>query len=146
MSGKSAELYSNVFEYIEKNIFKMEPNQFMCDFEKGMRKAISECYPSAELNGCWFHYCKAIRSRMISANLFRLIAEDPDARTIYRMLLSLPLLPEQFITKGFDYIQEEARKKKIFKVFKPIFRYFENFWLQLVSPFLHTILNFLLRL
>lgn len=124
MSGKTAELYSEVFNYIEKNIFSMQPSQFMCDFETGLRSAIKKCYPSTRLYGCWFYYTSAIRRRMIGLHLYKLISEDANAATIYRMLLHLPLLPSGFISKGYKFMKNEARERNLHNVFKPIFTYF----------------------
>lgn len=132
MSGKSAELYKQVFQYIENNVFKMKPSQFMTDFEAGMRKAIEECYPNAILHGCWYHFCAAIRRKLVTLQLYQLIVEVPSAMAIYRMILNLPLLPSEFILEGFQVIKKIARDRKLYKQFKSLFEYFENFWLQLV--------------
>lgn len=136
LSGKTAQLYSEVFEYIEKNVFEMKPARFMCDFETGLRCAIKKCFPFAILNGCWFHYKSAIRRKMLALGLHKMIIENSDAVAIYRMILNLPLLPPLFIHKGYKFIKKEARKRKLDSVFKPLFEYFESFWIELVTSFL----------
>lgn len=40
MTDKSAASYKAVFHYIESNIFRLQPSQFMADFESGLRAAI----------------------------------------------------------------------------------------------------------
>lgn len=131
MSSKSTRAYQAVFQYIEDNVFKLEPSQFMTDFENGLRKALELCYPSAILLGCWFHYCSAVRRRVLSLHLYRLIAENRDARSIYRKIMCLPLLPPQSIVEGYEIIRNEAERNGLFKTFKKFFEYF-LFWLKQV--------------
>lgn len=131
MTGKSQDLYERVFMYIEQ-IFKLQPTRFMTDFESGMRAAIKKCYPEAKLHGCWYHFCAALRRRLCSLQLLRVIANSEQARRIYRKMLSLPLLPEEHIESGYLLIKEEARQNKLHRLFKVFFDYFERFWLNLV--------------
>lgn len=133
MSRKSDDLYSAVFKYIEKKVFQMEAKQFMCDFETGLRSSIRKCYPKAILYGCWFHFCSALRRRMLSHHLYKLISENLDAAMIYQMMLSLPLLPSKFVVKGYKFIKKEARKRRLFNNFDEFFEYFDSFWMKLVS-------------
>lgn len=132
MSDKCADTYKKVFMYIESNVFKLRPAHFMTDFETGMRKAIRECYPDVILHGCWYHFCAAVRRKLLSFNLYQLIVEIPTAMVLYRMLICLPLLPHEFILEGYRIIKEEAKAKKLYKQFSPLFKYFESFWLELV--------------
>lgn len=135
MSNKSAEIYQAVYEFIEQYVFEMKPDEFMTDFEAGMRKAINKCYPKAILRGCWFHFKAALRRRFMSLHMYRLITDDMNARKIHRMLSNLPLLPPQSIEKGYQIIKEDAQSKKLMGVFNTIFIYFERYWLQLVVRF-----------
>lgn len=131
MSNKSAEAYKKLFDYIENNVFKLEPTSFMADYEGGIRKAINSCYINAILYGCWYHFKCAVRKHC-RGFLFQIIAENPIAGMIYRMLLNLPLSPSGKIYEGFQIIKRIARENYLFEDFKNIFKYFENFWLQVV--------------
>lgn len=133
MSHKTADLYERVFAYIEKNIFKLNPTQFMCDFETGLRAAIRKFYPNTPMHGCWFHYSQRIRSRHMKSNMYRLITEDFYARRIYRKMLRLPLLPAENILEGYESIKADARSNRLSVAFRQIFKYFEEYWLNLVS-------------
>lgn len=132
MTDKSAASYIAVFSYIENNLFKLQPSQFMADFESGLRAAISNFYPTTQLNGCWFHYCSSLRRNLLSMSLYDLITNSQNAKSIYRKMLSLPLLPPESIEGGFQLIKQEARVSKLFKPFRQFFNYFQNFWLNLV--------------
>lgn len=135
MASKSTSAYEAVFNYIENQIFSMKPAMFMTDFEGGMRKAINNCYPGAELHGCLYHYKAAVRRKFLSINMYGLITEDTNARKIYRMLTNLPLLPSQSIELGYEIIKEKAHSDQLAGEFRKIFKYFEEFWLQVVCIF-----------
>lgn len=132
MTNKTAKAYENLFKYIEENVFKLQPAQFMADFEKGLRKAITICFPDTPLYGCWYHYCAAIRRRLMTLSMYRVISDDSAGAMIYRMFLSLPLLPRERILDGFEFIKLKARKAGLFNTFKAFFKYFDNFWRKLV--------------
>lgn len=135
MTNKSTEAYKAVFNYIEKNIFKLKATSFITDFEHGMRAAINVCYPNAVFHGYWYHFKAAVRRRCLQEGLYSMMAENPFGRRIYRMLLNLPLLPSESIEAGYNIIVDMARDKNLFKRFEHIFLYFQGYWLRLVSLF-----------
>lgn len=132
MSNKSTSAYEAIFNYIEIEVFEMKPMAFMTDFEAGMRKAIKKCYPDAKLYGCWYHFCAAVRRKMTSNRLRKLIDGNRVAMGIYCKLLRLPLLPPDHIEEGYKLIVKEARAKRLCSDFSKLFTYFENYWLAMV--------------
>lgn len=132
MTDQTAESYMAIFDYIEKNIFKLGPSQFMTDFEAALRSAINRFYPKAILNGCWYHFSASIRRRFMSVNLYSIITDNLAARSIYRKILCLPLLLAHSIIGGFEFIKNEARENKLYKTFKIFFDYFHTYWMRLV--------------
>lgn len=133
MSRKTSDLYIEVLKYIETNIFEMKPSNFMLDFEMGMRKAIKEVYPYATLNGCWFHYCSAIRRKMIKLGFCKQIKNTTsNVRFIYRMIHALPLLPSGMFLNGYNFIKSESQKLKLEKTLRTFFSYFESYWINMV--------------
>lgn len=132
MTDKSAASYKAIFHYIESKIFRLQPSQFMADFESGLRPAIWDFYPNSKLHGCWYHYCSSLRRRLLNMSMYDLITNNSEAKSIYRKMLSLPLLPPESIIGGFDLIKEKARKNKLYRPFKNFFDYFQKFWLNFV--------------
>lgn len=137
MTHKSTEAYNALLQYIEVNIFKLQPVQFMTDFEAGLRKALNETYVNVLLNGCWFHYTAAVRAKVLRLRLYKFTVENANARQIYRMLLKLPLLPAAQIVNGYRIILQKAHSTNVYKRFIGVFRYFESFWLILVRFSIH---------
>lgn len=129
MSRRTAECYESVFEYIERNVFELAPAEFITDFESGMRSAINKFYPEATLRGCWFHYSGAIRKK---CQKLKIRTKTKQAKLIKWQLMSLPLLPSAQIQTGYSSIKQIAKKKRLFKLFAPLFKYFESYWLAQV--------------
>lgn len=137
MLHRTAASYSHVFRFIEERVFKLEPNEFITDFEPGMRKAISESYPAAKLRGCWYHYSSALRKKILKLGLHQLFKSNENARKIKKMMMSLPLLPAEHFAEGYQHVQNQAREWKLFGKFKAFFKYYGKFWVnqvQTISP------------
>ena len=77
MSSKSEELYNEVFNQfikfikIKSNIESFENLKVMCDFEIPLRRAIKNSFKNSILEGCYFHYCKAIWKKIKKLSLFK---------------------------------------------------------------------------
>lgn len=132
MTRKNAKCYKAVFDFIEKNLFELQPNKIMTDYESGMRFAIKEFWPGVSLHGCWFHFCRAIRKRCQKNNLTKLLRQKRNAQIIQKSMMSIPLLPAERIKEGYDSIKQFARKKKLFQRFSAVFKYFESYWMKQV--------------
>lgn len=130
MTRKTAESYKALFEYIEKEIFKLKPAEFMTDYEDGMRLAIKTHWPTVTIRGCWFHYSKAILKRCRKLGLAKLLKENDNASAIKKQLAALPLLPAHQIEEGFTAVKKLATKKKLSKRFGRLFSYVRRYWLN----------------
>lgn len=127
---RTTECYSDVFRFIESNIFKLEANEFMTDFEGGLRKSIEEQYPRANLRGCWFHFCEAVRRNAKRFGLSALFKDDIEAKLIFKSLLCIPLLPENLIIDGYNQIKKRAFENNLVRPLQKLFNYFESYWLN----------------
>lgn len=132
MSSKTAACYKEIFKFIESKVFKLEPGEFVTDFELGMRSAINKCYPGVPLRGCWFHFCSAVRKKLLKLGLHKLFKTDSLARKIKMQLMSIPLLPVEYFNAGFEHIKRSANNWKLFASFEGMFTYFESYWIPQV--------------
>lgn len=129
MTKKTIKCYTAVFQYIESNVFHLEPSEIITDFEAGMRKSIKHVYPDTVLRGCWFHYCSAVRKKFLELGLHALIRSCPEAKLILKEIMSLPLLPADKILQGYLHVKKITEEYGISKSFENFFSYFESFWL-----------------
>lgn len=132
MSERTSACYQAVFKYIEDKIFKLEPSEIITDFETGMRHAINKFYPDVILRGCWYHYCAALRKRLLKLGLHQLLKTNYFAKCVKKMLMNLPLLPVERFIEGYEYIISSAKDNSIFNEFKGMFKYFEEYWFAVV--------------
>lgn len=135
MTRKTCECYSDVLDFIENQLFNLNPIEFMTDFEGGLRKAIEQKYPNARLRGCWFHFCAALDRNALRLGLYPLLKRDPFARFILKSLKNLPLLPEDRFVEGYAHIKTVAAENNLTRSFKQYFAYFEFYWLAQVIIF-----------
>lgn len=131
MSNRTKDCYSALFKYIEDNIFKLEPDEIITDFEAGMRGAINENFPNALLRGCWYHYCACLRKKFFSLGLGNLIKSCPDAKFIKKIFMSLPLLPPERFNEGLTYIKHLTDIFGLTRDFRPFFQYYQ-YWIDQV--------------
>lgn len=81
---------------------------FMADYEAATRKALKSEFPRARISGCYFHYVKAINK---ASRRFGL-SKDVKFETAIQKVSALALLPNEFISKGFEIIDNENRDFK----------------------------------
>lgn len=114
-------------DFIEKHLFKMQPNEVMTDYEEGMRLAIKQRWPDVELHGCWFHFCRAIRKRL--RKFAKFLNKNRNAQAVQRAMMCIPLLPPELIDDGVDSVKKMAR---LFTKLNNVFSYFDSFWMKKV--------------
>lgn len=132
MSNRTAESYQAVIEYIEKNVFKLEPASLMTDWELGMRKALKTCYPNSILRGCWFHYCSSLKKKLLNLGLNGVLKSCADAKMIVQQFMSLPLLPKEHFGAGLNHIKSIIQQCQLSPTFRTFLTYF-NFWVNQVN-------------
>lgn len=129
MNKKSEAAYKHIFEYIEENIFSLNGQSFMTDFELAMRNGLRSVYPRAEFNTCWFHFCQAARRKASqTTNFISYLIYHKDARQIYCKLLALPLLPANEIIESFDRLKVHALTT-FPGIFVEFLTYYERQWI-----------------
>lgn len=135
-TNRSSACYSAVFKYIEKYIFKLEPDEIITDFEGGLRNSINGCYTNAVLRGCWYHYCVKVRERFAKLRLKSLLKEDQNARFNKMALMHLPLLPVEKFHEDYAYIKSFTKSSGLSNELKRVFEYYD-YWLMQVLTFFY---------
>ena len=75
LNTKSEEIYNEVFEKIivlvksNTSLKSFKDIKIMSDFEIGLRRAIKNKFEDCLLDGCYFHFCKAIWKKIKKLNL-----------------------------------------------------------------------------
>lgn len=103
----------------------------MTDFEGALRKPINICYRGVRLQGCWFHYDRAIYRYCQKRPLLRsFLKMNSDAKEIFKEMLCLPLLPQDQFYEGYRAIVQKARDRRVYGRMFALFRYFNTYWMR----------------
>jgi len=57
------------------------------------------------VSGCWFHFAQALMKRMRKLGLVNPLRDDSRLQTLFRCLLSLPLMPVDEVRPGFEDVR-----------------------------------------
>lgn len=60
MEKKTTEAYFDVFNFLKQKEISFK--SIMIDFEKGIKRAIAQVYPTCAIFGCHFHFSQVIIS------------------------------------------------------------------------------------
>lgn len=134
MNKKTEESYAHIFEYIERNIFQLEPNSFTTDYEKAMRNGLKSVYKNAVLISCWFHYCQALRRKCSQiTDFFNHVSNSETADRIFHKFLALPHLPRDKIREGFAMLKLALQCMEPKEPYDKFLKYYETQWLKKVN-------------
>lgn len=124
-----AETFAFLFQKL-KELYSFKPNIITCDFDFSLRKGIKTVYPNIKFFGCYYHFIRAIRKKLLS----NYIAKENDYTEFYDLFANLRIIP--FIINNQKIIDEFLKslknKYKDNKDYWPdinkFFEYFETTW------------------
>lgn len=140
MSNKTEEAYIHMLQYLKSNIFDLQPTKIVTDYEKSLRNAIKNIYPTVQMVGCWFHYTNALRRKASRIPGFiTQLNKNNQAKLLFNKFLYLPLLKANDITAAFQILKTDAMAAKYVKgntsksYFEHFIKYFETYWMKKVN-------------
>lgn len=117
----------NSYDFIFKRLRSLFPSVTvsccMTDYEAATRKALIKNFPSARISGCYFHYVQAIHKAFKTRGMLK----DEKFQTALQEVSALALLPNDFVTKGFEYINKKMLKQKS-RRWNDFSRYYKHQW------------------
>lgn len=124
MSDKTEQSYVVLFEIIKVQCLNWKTKVYHCYFETEMINALKKVFPTILIMRCYYHFINALWRQETFLGL---------KAKIYRRLVGLctrtvlPLLPEENIKEGWNYIQSECHEMQIMKTFMT---YINKYWLK----------------
>lgn len=117
--------YWCVFDALKRAAVK--PTTLMMDFELAARKAAEEVWTEDfTLNGCYFHFSKAINKKASELGLFQ--SEKEETHMIVRCFMRLALLPLDRVDAGIEQLKGEIRRLHLWTKFRKFLLYFGRTW------------------
>lgn len=135
MNKKTTKSYTHLFEYIDNNIFKLDGNTFVTDFEVGLKNGLKNIYPVANYQSCWFHYCQALRRNLSTKHkrLAETIRNNKEASMYLHKFMALALLPDYCIEAAFMMLKQKINISFPNEEFNSFLEYFEKQWIKKVN-------------
>ncbi|KAF4531540.1 hypothetical protein B566_EDAN018215, partial [Ephemera danica] len=133
MSSKTEQAYMEIFVHLRDVLCPgLNPQEAMCDFERGLQNAIVEVWPNIRITGCWFHYTQALWRHVQWYDLLRYVCEH-ETWGVIGMAMALPLLPAAQIQNGMACIRQRASDAGITQRMQAFLDYVQTQWLENVG-------------
>mgnify|MGYP006197731629 FL=1 len=113
MTGKTAECYWQVFNWLTSTLQDLNPSFVGVDFEWNFFRSVSNFFPDAKAIGCNFHFKQAGRNQMKKRHI-------PDEEVRFAMRFGvydlLTVIPVQHLLVGIDFVIEmiEAHLEELY--------------------------------
>ncbi|KAJ1518805.1 hypothetical protein ONE63_011580 [Megalurothrips usitatus] len=139
MTGKEQGDYAAVLGFIMERYPRLVVESWMMDHERALRNAARHSTPNARLYACRSHYARRIKDRFLKGSLPS-IRDTAEGHQLYRMCITLPLLPADLTVRGLNEVvvpagqrlQLTPRQRDDLQVF--LRRYMDGYWMRRVGP------------
>lgn len=137
MNKKTTAAYTHLFEHINNNIFKLEADSFITDFEVALKNGLKHISPNAKYQNCWFHYCQALRRNLSTKHkrLAETVRNNKEASMYFHKFMALALLPDYCIESTFIMLKQKIKASFPDEKFKSFLDYYEKHWIKKVLYF-----------
>ncbi|GAB0100308.1 forkhead box protein P1 [Sergentomyia squamirostris] len=103
MTHKTECAYKEAFQALKNIEPRLQPQSIITDFEKAAMNAFRAEFPSAQLQGCYFHFNQAIiRQLKTIPGLFKKYKTDLAVQVAVKKLLALAYIPVHDVQAAFD--------------------------------------------
>ena len=137
LTHKDADIYMEAFSHLA-TLRDFSPDTVMVDFEPALRKSISTAFPSASVDGCFFHFCQATLRWLYNNGLKRSYEksvnnpttgklEHSEIRVWVRRIQMLAFVPVDEVVSTFMFLQDHIPANLGLDDF---LEYFESTWIQ----------------
>ncbi|KAJ8664509.1 hypothetical protein QAD02_006171 [Eretmocerus hayati] len=130
MSRRTKKAYDAVFKHIKSVCGFDELKVAMCDFEQPMRSAFAVYWPNVSVVGCNVHFDRAIYRKLKD---LKINMSNGDVKKYIGRILALAFLPADIIEDTYYSIKEEM-PTSIRLILDELCKYFEKFWIKIVTP------------
>ena len=75
----------------------LDPPAFLADFELAIKQAVQLAFPTAEYQGCYFHFCQSLMRRVQRLGLQVQYQDDSELRSFIKKVAALAFVPPRFV-------------------------------------------------
>ena len=131
LTSKESELYNTAFMNLKLIISSyvknfQDPEKLIVDFETGLRKSLKTCFPKSVIDGCFFHFCKALWTNASKLGLKKSeLDTTKNLICIMKCLVHIKLDEREELWKGICDIYKSKGEN-----YKKFLKYFQYNWLN----------------
>lgn len=102
MTDKSENSYDEVLSALQQVEPRLNPTDFVVDFEKAAINAINRTFPMAEVHGCFFHFGQSVYRHVQQVGLQSIYSSDADFAQNIKLLMALAFVPPDSVVDAYD--------------------------------------------
>ena len=122
--------YNQIFSTLKERDPSLQPDKIMIDFERAALNALTQNFPTAELQGCYFHFGQAIW-RQIQALGFQLRYQcDEEFAVVMKQFRALLFVPEIDVIPCYEELIDSLSNDLVDDL-SDFIHYFEKTWIGL---------------
>ena len=126
LPGKSREVYVRLWSIIKDRCPAMRVTTLVMDYESAAIAAANETFPTAHVQGCFFHLSQCVWRKIQSLGLTNAYVENEEVRTFAKALCALAFLPEQMVPEAFEQMEERLERSEVADSLLELYAYFED--------------------
>ncbi|CAF1291592.1 unnamed protein product [Adineta ricciae] len=137
LPDRQAITYIDLFEVLSTEAKRLkksfEPTLIMTDLEPGLTKGIAlEFTGKTAQKGCFFHFTQSVYRIVQSLGLPTLDLENLRIRGVIRRMMSLALIPPQFVGALFVDLEQDLNDDERAELVN-LFKHFNDYWMYQAS-------------
>lgn len=127
---KSLENFTNFFVHIrERSQNTLMPNNVLTNCDVNLHEGIKFAFPDATIKILWFFYASSVLYFAKEQGMLVNFNKNLFNSSSMKMILSIPLIPANYITPGLDSIKKWMYEKSVINCFNGLCEFINSSWL-----------------
>ena len=121
LPDKKARTYARMISLLRDAWPELNPKQISLDFEIGLIKEFKNAFPDAEIQGCFFHLVKNMKSKLSDLGLIKRYNTEANFSLAARQVPAIAFVPPASVDEAISVLAPELPEELM-----PLLNYFED--------------------
>ena len=138
LSTKTTAAYEEVFQSVGNRIQALTGQmwvvrEMVTDFETAIMNAAENIFPGIQVNGCYFHFAKALWHKVQQIGLAQAYRQDANIRMFIRKVMAIGFLPLNIVRLNWNGLRNSHQTRALTQLYPALRRfivYFQNTWMN----------------
>ena len=132
LASKTQAIYQRILQILKAQVRNVTgedfgPARIVIDFEVALIQELRRELPGSRIDGCFFHFCKAIWRHIQQLGLSGPYMANAELKTLLRSVMALGFLPVNFVRISYRNLQEAEETHDLVQQFPAIEQFFAYF-------------------